>query len=271
MLGKVIKFDLKATARFFLPMYAGLVILTLINKLSLEFMFNASNPLMRNFSMIALTFYGLGLFAVFVMTQIFIVWHFYKNLTGDEGYLMFTLPVKPSTHVNAKVLTAVIWTVCTFLLVCASFLVLASGHGVTDFFRSFGELLEELRAMEYMSEILILFSQIAALLLISLFNGPLLYFCCIAMGHLFGKHRIAGAVVSYIGIHVVLQIVSTIFTVLWGLSSDLNLPHNSIKAMASLFSFSNTYMIFSIIFSLLTTVIFYLISTYIFTWKLNLE
>lgn len=268
MLGKVIKFDLKATARFFLPMYAGLIILTLINKLSMV-VYDANNQLMRGLSMTVLTFYALGLFAVFVMTQIFIVWHFYKNLTGDEGYLMFTLPVKPSTHVNAKVLTSVIWTLCTFILICASFMILASGNGLTDFFRSMGEFWDELKRLEYSSSIITLLSQTAILMLLNLFNGPLMYFCCIALGHLFGKHRVAGAVVSYIGIHVVLQIVSTIFMVILG--SGMNVPYNSAAAMTTLFSFSNTFMIFSIVFTLLTTVLFYLISTYIFTWKLNLE
>lgn len=267
MLGKVMKFDLKATSRFFLPMYAGLVVLTLLNKLSLEFMFDTSNRLLNTLSGIAIGFYTVGLLAVFIMTQVFIVWHFYKNLTGDEGYLMFTLPVKPSTHVNAKLLTAIIWSVSTVVLVIASFLLLASGHGVGDFFREMFTYLGDALNTKYAAEVYIICAEVIALMIISLFSSPLHYFCCIALGHLFGKHRVAGAVVSYIGIQVVLQVVSSIFMVIFGLS-NVNV---SINTAYDFFHYFNGYMIFSLIFSLLTTVIFYLLSTYIFTWKLNLE
>lgn len=267
MLGKVMKFDLKATSRFFLPMYAGLIILTLLNKLSLEFMFGASNNLLNTLSGIAIGFYALGLFAVFIMTQVFIVWHFYKNLTGDEGYLMFTLPVKPSTHVNAKLLTAIIWSVSTVVLVVASFFVLASGHGVGEFFHELFNLMHEFSRSSYSREFYIIAAEIFVLMVIGLFSTPLHYFCCIALGHLFGKHRIAGAVVSYIGIQVVLQVVSSIFMLLLGMS-NINV---SINNFYDFFHFFNGYMVFSLIFSLLTTGIFYLLSTYIFTWKLNLE
>lgn len=267
MLGKVMKFDLKATSRFFLPMYAGLIILTLLNKLSMEFMFDTSNRLLNSLSGIAIGFYALGLFAVFILTQVFIVWHFYKNLTGDEGYLMFTLPVKPSTHVNAKLLTAIIWSVSTVVLVIASFFVLASGHGVSEFFQELFKLLQDITHTQYSVEFYIIAAEIIVLMIIGLFSSPLHYFCCIALGHLFGKHRIAGAVVSYIGIQVVLQIVSSIFMVLFGLS-NVNV---SINNFYDFFHVFNGYMVFSLIFSLLTTGIFYLLSTYIFTWKLNLE
>lgn len=51
-----------------------------------------------------------------VMTFILIVTRFDRNLLGDEGYLMFTLPAKTSTLITAKLLTAILWLFGTFLV-----------------------------------------------------------------------------------------------------------------------------------------------------------
>lgn len=40
--------------------------------------------------------------ALFVLTMIVIIQRFYKGLLCDEGYLMFTLPVKPWQLIATK-------------------------------------------------------------------------------------------------------------------------------------------------------------------------
>lgn len=50
-----------------------------------------------------------GLFmAAFVLTLIIQIQRFSKNLLGDEGYLMFTLPASVSQHITAKLVVAVL-------------------------------------------------------------------------------------------------------------------------------------------------------------------
>ena len=41
-------------------------------------------------------------------TSVLIV-RYYRNLYGDEGYLMNTLPVTPAQHVWAKLICAFLW------------------------------------------------------------------------------------------------------------------------------------------------------------------
>src|SRR5690554_3907592 len=104
MLGKLLKHEIKATSRLFLPMFASVILVALINKvvsspfeqngLSFSLVIRGSDlmSLIQLFSV--LTFILLLLVAIgmsfFVMIQ-----RFYKNLLRDEGYLMFTLPVQP--------------------------------------------------------------------------------------------------------------------------------------------------------------------------------
>lgn len=50
------------------------------------------------------------------MTSVFIVMHFYKTMVSDQGYLTNTLPVKMSTLINAKLLSAVLWEIIAGVL-----------------------------------------------------------------------------------------------------------------------------------------------------------
>ncbi len=50
-----------------------------------------------------------GLVAYCVLGMIMILVRYYTNMFTDEGYLTFTLPVKTSTILNAKVLSGVTW------------------------------------------------------------------------------------------------------------------------------------------------------------------
>lgn len=61
-----------------------------------------------------LSMVGLMITAVVVTIQ-----RFYKNLLGDEGYLMFALPATPAQHLAAKLTVSVGWTFASLLLVLA--------------------------------------------------------------------------------------------------------------------------------------------------------
>ena len=102
MLGKLLKYEIKATARWFLPIYIIIFLFAFINRLINPFQkvgdtytatvegLNFLN-FMRGISIFV---YFALIVAVIAMTFIIIIQRFYKNLLGDEGYIMFTLPVK---------------------------------------------------------------------------------------------------------------------------------------------------------------------------------
>lgn len=46
---------------------------------------------------------------MFVATAIVIIWRFYRNTSSDEGYLLFTLPVKVDYIIISEFLCALIW------------------------------------------------------------------------------------------------------------------------------------------------------------------
>ena len=92
MLKKLTKHELYATGRIFLPIYAIMLLLSLINRV-LFGIDNISRPLntLRGFMVAA---YVISIIATLVVTFVIMILRFYRNLMSDEGYLMFTLPVK---------------------------------------------------------------------------------------------------------------------------------------------------------------------------------
>ena len=58
-------------------------------------------------SVISMVGYVVLIISISAITLIIMVQRFYKNLLGDEGYLMFTLPVKTWQNVLNKLIFAV--------------------------------------------------------------------------------------------------------------------------------------------------------------------
>ena len=90
-------------------------------------------------------------------------------------------------------------------------------------------------------------------------------YASIAIGHLFGKHRIFGAIAAYFGFYTIMEVISTIAMFACGYSLS------AIDTTASFAFLMNGYLWFTIVFSILTTAAFYFVTEYIFRRKLNLE
>lgn len=89
MFVKLLKYELKATSRTFLPLYGGLFVLAVITKL---FMVLGSR-FPHNFaisipSALTMFLFMVALIAAFALTFFCLLQRFYKNMTGDEAYFM---------------------------------------------------------------------------------------------------------------------------------------------------------------------------------------
>ena len=130
MLGKLIKHETRATSRIFLPLYGALLILTIFTKLVMaigapDFFSEmaSSNKVAEIILGISFTLYFILIVGISVMTLVMIIQRFYKNLFTDEGYLMFSLPVKTWELVLSKLLVGMIWSaVCTIMIVLTFFI-----------------------------------------------------------------------------------------------------------------------------------------------------
>lgn len=206
MLGKLLKYEFKATSRTFLPMYIALLLVAVINRCfragDIETAFGISMALI------------VGLFiALGVVTFVVIIQRFNKNLLEDEGYLMFTLPVKVPELIFSKLLISFFWNLLSGVVAFITFLILV---GDKIFFQNmiidFGEVWGKFSQMT-VSELGI---APQAFIILMIVTGVLGYAALIFQIYLslstaqlpvFNKHRGIIAFVSFFVINVVVRIV----------------------------------------------------------------
>lgn len=267
MLSKLMKQDYLSTRRLFFPSYLVFIIITVLNKILVELARGTAQPqnALEIISVIGLTLYVISIIALCVVTYVFICMHFYRTMSGEQGYLTHTLPVKTSTIINSKLLNSIIWQTATYLLIFLSLIVLLAGHmGDISFRIMLAHYTEFIETNLYMSAA-VFNLEIIITCIISLFSSSLMFYCSIAIGHLFNKHKVGGAVISYIGIYMVLQFLGTIILFFSGFLTFVN------GDSENFFYVYNKIMIYSIILCFVTTVIMYFITEYIFRKKLNME
>ena len=187
MLMKLLKHEFRATARIMGPLYLILLAAALAANLTAGLL-DADSFILNIVSALIVMAWFVAVIGVFIVAFILMLQRFYKNLLGDEGYLMFTLPVSVHQHVWSKLIVSAVWFILTGVVVVLSVLVLAFNVSfLTDLAEVFPKLFEQLNA--YYA-----FNGTAFMLegLILLFAGcmtfSLQFYAALAVGHSFPNH-----------------------------------------------------------------------------------
>ena len=270
MLGKLLKYELKASARTLLPLYAGTLLIALVCGISMairvdnmnefhQYMANGTAVTYGSFAdpidggidtLIGFTMILVFAFcvAVTVLTVMSVVQRFNHGIAGNEGYLMFTLPVKHETLLASKLLGALIWTLAS-LLVFFLVGVLIGGPSLfveREFF-DWAYLWE--RIWTWVQDYGLGFSLLLTALntVLSLVSVILTIYLSIMVGQMeqFNKYRIVVAVAAFFAIHWVFGLIESLLLGLPGINmmpegtvrvSDLYNSYYFIVGMDSLFA-----------------------------------
>lgn len=136
MLGKLMKYEIKATARTFFPLYGAILVMSFVVRMM--FIVPRAGTLLTLIPPLVL----FGLFvALAVLSILMIVQRFNKNLLSDEGYLMFTLPVSVHSLIFSKLLTSMMWVAISCLISIPAFFIIMMDAQVAQ---GFGDLFREL-------------------------------------------------------------------------------------------------------------------------------
>ncbi len=228
--------------------------------------------------------YFILLIAPAIVLLIYTALRFYRNLFTDEGYLMHTLPVKKWELITAKGLVAVIWNVITTITtLLAVFLVVllismsSQYGGVTwaDITESFAQFFHE--AIPIVKEMFRMPVWMVALLflgnfIVGAFYNTLLLYASVSIGHLWKKHPMAGTVLSYIGFYLAISFLTSAFSI-----NSLNLTMGNIffasdsTAYASMGDYILSVLGNSYLVSAIGILVFYSITEWIMSHKLNLD
>jgi hypothetical protein len=261
MLGKLMKHEMKAVSRLLFPIYMVLIVFTIAARVVVSLHFEGVFDVIPS-AVIGL--YTLSIMAIFVVSFVIIIIRFYKNMVTDEGYLMFTLPVKPYQLINSKLIISLFWTILGFVAVVLSVgIVVISPENFAAFRSGFADLMREITNELGLANTALLWIEIPLMVFIGAINGILCLYACIAIGQLFSGHKVLGSFVVYIVYIVVMQVLSVVFMIVAG--NAFPVYFNNVTAI--------TKVLFpvAILWWIVLSAVFYIVTNYIFNKKLNLE
>jgi hypothetical protein len=211
-----------------------------------------------------LTLYILILIAVGVAVMIYLIVRFYRNLFTDEGYLMNTIPVKPYELILSKLIVSFVWTivnlVCTMISI---FILVLSQSSLPDILEIWNE------AFSYfLTE---MGMKLSGLIALGIFGGIvsilymfLMFYTSIAIGQTVRNHKVLFSLAAYVVLYIICQIISSLVLLPFGfftLVGSTNEFHIAFVPM----------MWLSYVISAILMVIYFFITNYIMSKKLNLE
>lgn len=209
MLKQLLKYEFKATKRLYFGLYLALALLSVV--LGVTFRQEhalAHSTSFQNLEVILMIVYVSVILAIAVLCFVNTIQRFYQNLLGREGYLMHTLPVNETQLILSKLITSMVWVLCSGLvgIVCITVMVSISvidpeTFGMVDWNgwkQLWGMLYGELGARFWLVTfwtILINLARLADLILC-------VYAACM-IAHQFPKHVMVAGILAFIGLNIV--------------------------------------------------------------------
>ena len=234
---------------------------------------------------------GIGVYIMVIClmafaVQILMIIRFYSTMVGDRGYLTWTLPASSYQHIGAKLLGSVIWKLLVglgMLVMLVIFFVGKYWFWMEDLTGSnmydvsnidiikwiIQNIIQEIWGTIKPEDILMICIQGLSAFIWSL-TALLMIYMCIAIGQLFGKWRILMSIGSYFGIMILLEIVGTVAITVMAWYSDSRAGMKQTMVLGYPTGVWGT-TIGSLLGGLVTGLVLFFITNYIFKKHLNLE
>ena len=264
MLGKLLKYELKATSRVFIPLYIAILVVSIVNGLSL-------NLEILNIQGLATIVLMCLFISLFVITIVVTIQRFNKNLLKDEGYLMFTLPVSSKHLILSKYLTSLIWTFLSFVVAFLSFIIIFmiptyKYFDFSYFINEFNLLFSNMLNLNILGQ----FLKIILLMIISYTIFIFNVYLALSVGQLpiFNRFR---NVSSFIGFLVINLLISYVQNIVDNAFVNIEAIDNINYAINSVTSIVSKGLNIAIVINLIIILVLFFATTYILDKKLNLE
>lgn len=214
MLGKLLKYEFRATGRTMLPALAVLTVLVILSNLSVRVIDKGLGTLPTILSGLVLFLTFVAVIAAEIIPVVLMIQRYHRNILSNEGYLMHTLPVSVHSLVWSKLIVSLVWllviNLALFLLGTLSVLFL-SGTNLGEFFVGFPSWAEihQLLAKAGIGlwEILL---PLAELLLIVVLSGLVIclyFYAAMSLGYMFTRKKGLMSVVMFIALAIILTVL----------------------------------------------------------------
>lgn len=277
MLGKLIKHEFRATGRTMLPLFAVLSVMSVIAGISMrQLEFGQTD--MPEFVEVVLILLFAAFFIVMVATVVvafvIMISRFYKNLLGDEGYLMLTLPVDVHSHVWAKLIVSGIWFLATAVLICILMCLLAliiSGSDIADIIAEMPSAKELFtQFFEYSGynglSLTVFILEVVLVTVVGVLNTCLNFYAAMAIGHSFSDRKLLYSVLAFVAISIVWSLFETVLALFMGENFSTGIMLNYRNFAYSM----NVLILQGLLLSVVETIPLYFITTHCLKKRINL-
>ena len=277
MLVKLLKYEMKASARTLVPLYIGTLVVALVCSIQMA-LFVAENR--NGFTMrvgsfqtdnmltwiLFLMFFALCI-SITVLTVVTVIQRFNTSLIGDEGYLMFTLPVTHTQLLSCKLIGALLWSIIggfvmflSLLLISASVLVInVDAIYWNDLWQQISYVIQDVLPPMLVSGIYGFVSLVATILIVYLS-------IMIAQTEKLNNHRVAAAVVLFFLLN---WLFGTVEGILFSSTGAIGVPDGFHISDDFMWAY-NMIMVCRIVFTTVKSVICFIATKWMMQNKLNL-
>lgn len=269
MVKKLFKHELYFYLRLLLPLHGGLLGVAALARI-VQF-FESDHIAYNIVNTSSILMFVMAMFACMLLTTIFCVVRFYKNLFTGEGYLTFTLPATPTQHLLVKLGGALTVTVLSVIGILLSVCIITAGDVLAEIVKA-GAYLFRVFAGNKAHHFALYFVEFLLLLLIMSAYQYLVYYGCVSIGQTFRKNRVLGAVGMYFAYYAITQTLSTVVIILLTIFSDV-IPWWEIEHFIDKhpYGFFHIFLWVLILFYGVMSVGFFFLNRRIIRRKLNLE
>ena len=270
MLGRIIKYEWKGTARILLPIQAIVLILSLLARFQIQPVistsyryYSASSRIFGAVSNTIIFAYIVVLIIANAFTFIYLFQNYYRTMFKDAGYLTHTLPVKTPTILHGKFIMNFIWILISIVVAMLSMLI-AFWSG--DFFGFMGEVVNAVvRESQSWNHSFVWYIIMTLLLVLGCIASTILeFYLCMSVGQLAQKHHLLAGVGTFFAIYIIQKIVANIFL---GLQGGIGV----LLFESSLDELIDKIYVWGLIEYMIIIVVCYILTRLITTNKLNLE
>lgn len=215
MLGKLTKYEYKATYKLYLILYA--IVLVLAGLTRLIYAFDIEDNIVLNvLTGLFTASIVIGCIGLYFVALIFTLYRFYKNLFTDEGYLMFTLPVTPMKIIISKIIVGMTWVLLSILVIIGAGAILLVNTSALDMMQDIWALFGD-NLFDYLFDgQVILFVMYLVNYAVGIFQTVCFIYLAVAFGQvMIPRHKVAGSILAYLIITIASSIISTLFTYLY--------------------------------------------------------
>lgn len=221
MLGKLLKYEIKHSARYVMAIYGCAFAVC-------AFMLLGMLADVAWITVVGSLLLYMVAFAAVVMTLVAVIKNFYDSLYGKQGYLTFTLPVKSSSILISKVIVSFFWIIMSCVLMAGIFgLILFNAKrqtgdsftGIVDAIKMSG-LLENLPSFGMFVKFVVILAVVALMYMLT-FVGFVYFAVTLANTRALQKHPKFFGFAIFFGVYGITNSLGAAFTSAFPLSVNI--------------------------------------------------